>query len=395
MDYSTILTALHTYIEQSFLAAEKQLPYHNFEHTKAVVDAASILSSHYQLNEEDSFIVQSAALFHDVGITHGEIKNHEQRSAQIAELWLTEQQIAAETIEKIKNCILATRITSKPQNLNEQIICDADLWNLGTDTFTDNQKKVRQEIALMEGREIEKGVWRSQIIEMLKSHQYFTDYAKNTLETKKEENLNQLLEKQEKKLNKEAEAPIIKTKKEKDTDPNIPTRGIETMFKVTIHNHLELSSMADAKANIMISVNSIIVSVVLSVLVRRLEEFPTMIIPTCILLCVNVVTIVFAILTVRPKILKGPPPGKQPVVSDKRVNLLFFGEFNKMSLKEYTVKMKEMMREKDYLYENMINNIYFMGIVLVKKYQYLRLAYNVFMYGFIIAVLAFSIAVFI
>jgi hypothetical protein len=167
------------------------------------------------------------------------------------------------------------------------------------------------------------------------------------------------------------------------------------MFKVTIHNHLELSSMADAKANIMISVNSIIVSVVLSVLVRRLEEFPAMIIPTCILLCVNVVTIVFAILTVRPKILKGPPPGKQPVVSNKRVNLLFFGEFNKMSLKEYTVKMKEMMREKDYLYENMINNIYFMGIVLVKKYQYLRLAYNVFMYGFIIAVLAFSIAVFV
>jgi predicted metal-dependent HD superfamily phosphohydrolase len=395
MDYSKILSALLTYIEQSFSAAEKQLPYHNIEHTKAVLDAAHILCEHYQLNNEDRFIIQSAALFHDVGITHGEIKNHELRSAQMAETWLNEQQIPAETIEKIKNCILATRVTSKPQNLNEQIICDADLWNLGTDTFTDNQKKVRQEIALMEGREIEKGAWRSQIIEMLQSHQYFTDYAKNTLETKKEENLNQLLEKQEKKLNKEAEAPLFKNKKGKEIDPNIPTRGIETMFKVTIHNHLELSSMADAKANIMISVNSIIVSVVLSVLVRRLEEFPAMIIPTCILLCVNVVTIVFAILTVRPKILKGPPPGKQPVVSNKRVNLLFFGEFNKMSLKEYTVKMKEMMREKDYLYENMINNIYFMGIVLVKKYQYLRLAYNVFMYGFIIAVLAFSIAVFI
>ena len=105
MNYSNILAALLTYIEQAFSAAEKQLPYHNMEHTKAVVDAAEILWQHYNLNEEDRFIVHSAALFHDVGITHGEIKNHELRSAQMAEEWLNEHQFPAETIEKIKNCI--------------------------------------------------------------------------------------------------------------------------------------------------------------------------------------------------------------------------------------------------------------------------------------------------
>ncbi len=392
MDYSTILAGLSSYVEQSFLAANKQLPYHNIEHTKAVADAAHNLCRHYQLNEEDSFIVNSAALFHDLGITNGEIEDHEIRSAQLAETWLGEKQIPPPVIEKIKNCILATRKSANPTNLNEKIICDADLWNLGTDTFSDNQKKVRQELSLLEGREIDKDAWRNNIIELLTTHQYFTDYAINMLQSKKEENLNKLIEKKVKKLNKEQEAPI-KKKKGKDIDPNIPTRGIETMFKVTIHNHLELSSMADAKANIMISVNSIIVSVVLSVLVRRLEEYPNMIIPTLILLTVNVLTIVFAILAVRPKILKGTITEED--FKSKKANLLFFGNFNNMSLEVYTRRMKEMMREKDYLYENMINNIYFMGIVLIKKYRWLRVAYNIFMYGFILAILAFGVAAFI
>ena len=165
------------------------------------------------------------------------------------------------------------------------------------------------------------------------------------------------------------------------------------MFRVTIHNHLELSSMADSKANIMISVNSIIVSVVLSVLLRRLEELPNMIIPTIILLTVNILTIVFSILAVRPKILKNRAPEVE--INNKKANLLFFGNFSSMSLETYTRRMKEMMQEKDYLYENMINNIYFMGIVLGRKYHWLRTAYNVFMYGFIVAVIAFGIASFV
>jgi hypothetical protein len=118
-----------------------------------------------------------------------------------------------------------------------------------------------------------------------------------------------------------------------------------------------------------------------------------MIIPTLILLTVNVLTIVFAILAVRPKILKGTITEED--FKNKKANLLFFGNFNNMSLEVYTRRMKEMMREKDYLYENMINNIYFMGIVLIKKYRWLRIAYNIFMYGFILAILAFGVAAFI
>jgi predicted metal-dependent HD superfamily phosphohydrolase len=392
MNYTAIITELRTHIEQVFNESGQSLPYHNATHTKAVLDASNELADHYQITEEERFIVNSAALFHDLGITQGGTANHEIRSAEMAENWLKERGITHETIERIKGCIMATKLPQKPENLLEEIIGDADLWHLGTENFTINQKLLRQEFTEAGGKEVEKDAWRLRNIALLSSHQFHTEFAKGLLQGKKEEHLNRLKGKLEKKQL-EAENPNEgKKSKKKEIDPNIPTRGIETMFRVTIHNHLELSSMADSKANIMISVNSIIVSVVLSVLLRRLEESPELIIPTSILLVVNVCTIVFAILAVRPKILSSKTPPPTMDLEQKKPNLLFFGSFNKMPLDLYTVKMKEMMGDKDYLYENMINNIYFMGIVLGRKYHWLRIAYNVFMYGFITAVLAFALA---
>ena len=387
MDYSGTLSGVSNFVENTFIDSGKILPYHNLEHTKNVVQAATELSRHYQLNEEDQFVVQAAAWFHDLGVTNGPMEGHEGRSAELAQNWLNDKGVDANIIDKVKKCILATKMPQSPTNRLEMILADADLWHLGTDQFPDQQKRLKKEIELLHGNDFDPELWRKNSIGLLTGHQYFTEYARYLLQPNKEAHAEKLIAKQEKQLS----GSEGKSKKGKlKDDPERPTRGIETMFRVTIHNHLELSSMADSKANIMISVNSIIVSVVLSVLIRHLEEYPNMIIPTIILLMVNILTIVFSILAVRPKILKNRTPDVE--INNKKANLLFFGNFSTMSLETYTRRMKEMMKEKDYLYENMINNIYFMGIVLGRKYHWLRMAYNVFMYGFIIAVLAFGLA---
>ncbi|MCG7859732.1 DUF5706 domain-containing protein, partial [Flavihumibacter sediminis] len=67
----------------------------------------------------------------------------------------------------------------------------------------------------------------------------------------------------------------------------------------------------------------------------------------------------------------------------------------KMDLKEYEWGMKEMMNDSEYLYDSMIKDIYYLGKVLARKYHYLRISYNVFMYGLVVAVLSFAIASFI
>ena len=125
----------------------------------------------------------------------------------------------------------------------------------------------------------------------------------------------------------ELEEKVSKLKKKvKEVKELKPTRGIETMFRITSKNHMELSAIADNKANIMISINSIILSVLVSVLIRKLEEYPHMTIPAVGLTLVCLTTIVFAVLATRPNVSKGK--FKREDIINKETNLLFFGNFH-------------------------------------------------------------------
>lgn len=148
--------------------------------------------------------------------------------------------------------------------------------------------------------------------------------------------------------------------------------------------------MADNKANILITINSIMLSIVVSVLVRKVEENLDLVIPTIILVTVCLTTMVSAILATRPNISTGR--FKREDIKNKRTNLLFFGNFHGMEIENYEWAMKEMMKDGDYLYGSLIKDIYYLGKVLGRKYRYLRLSYNIFMYGFVLAIISFVIA---
>jgi hypothetical protein len=148
--------------------------------------------------------------------------------------------------------------------------------------------------------------------------------------------------------------------------------------------------MADTKANIMISVNTLVLTIMVSFMLRKLDTNPNLIIPTALLTLSSLVTLVYAILVTRPKVTSGVFTEED--IREKKVNLLFFGNFHKVTLNDFTWGMKEMMKDKDFLYDNMIMDFYYLGKVLGQKYQRLRICYTIFMYGLIISVLAFAIA---
>jgi len=163
------------------------------------------------------------------------------------------------------------------------------------------------------------------------------------------------------------------------------------MLRLGSENHMNLSGMADGKANILISVNSIIISVILSVLINRLDDSPHLLIPTILFLTSSVITVVVAILATRPKLTEGT--FTRDDIQRKQTNLLFFGNFYKSNLDEYMWAMDQMMQDKDYLYSTIVKDIYFLGKVLGRKYQLIRIAYNVFMIGLIVAVVSFTLAI--
>ncbi len=370
---------------------DNKIVFHNITHTLDVVAATTRIANHYQLNDKDFFIVYTAAWFHDMGYCT-DPAHHEEIGSTLAEKFLISQGVDEDAISVIKMCILATQIPHHPANLLEQIICDADLFHLGTDEFQERNKLMRSEAEMMYGKEIPKNNWRKNTIQLLESHHYFTDYCRLMLDEKKKENLEMLKKKDQGKRpdengNEEKSQPTAEAKSKK---PKIPERGVDTIFRITSNNNQRLSTQADSKARIMIWVNSIMVTGLLSLLFRKLDEYRFLTVPTILLLAVNVVTIFFSVLATRPNIPKGTFDKSD--IESKKTNLLFFGNFYKMSLEEYATGMLAMMKDYDFLYMSLIRDIYFQGKVLGKKYHLLRISYSVFMFGLIFSVIGFVVA---
>jgi len=396
MEYKDVLDHVERYVERMFSEKESSnLIYHNLSHTEYVAKHAKAIAIHYNLTEDDLFIVQAAAWFHDVGYLSGQ-ENHESKSASLAAEFLRSHQVPAHIIDAVQGCILSTRMPQQPQTLRQQIVCDADLYHLGSDNFQDRSKLMRQEAQLVAGKKIKKEKWRAKTIELLTQHQFHTDYCRNILEGKKQQNLlnlkNEAISNAESTLAAVAQELQTQTATAKDVKKkDKPERGIETMFRISSNNHQRLSDMADNKAHIMISTNSIILSVVLSILLRKLENNTHLIVPTMMLLTVCLITIVFSILATRPSVPSGSFSNED--IEKKQVNLLFFGNFYRMSLQDYQKGMHAMMDDRDFLYGSLIRDLYSQGVVLGRKYKLMRAAYSVFMFGIVASVVAFVIAV--
>jgi predicted metal-dependent HD superfamily phosphohydrolase len=386
----------------------KSFKYHNLEHTRQVVRAAEEMADYYQLQTEDRNAVLIAAWFHDTGFSSGESKGHEAISAEIATNFLKERHADPLLIEKVARCIEATKMPQAPGPLIEQIVCDADLFHLGTDDFKVKNEELRDELQENSKEDLTKKKWRKMNITFMENHKYFTDYGKRKLQPVKEKHIEELknrgddsgkkASKKEKKADDllavlKEEVPVDAAEgKDKKKDKDSQTdRAISTVFRIMANNHASLSQMADSKANIMISVNSIILSVVISVLLRRLEEDTHLIIPTILLVLVCVATIVFAVKATRPNISEGTFTKED--IQNKKTNLLFFGNFHNMTLPDYDWAMREMLNSRDYLYGSMVKDIYFLGVVLANKYRLLRISYNIFMYGLIITMLGYGAAI--
>ncbi|RFZ90761.1 phosphohydrolase [Mucilaginibacter conchicola] len=402
MNYTGLLNKIKDYALLYYKThTDERLVYHDIEHTQNMLAASTQIGNHYQLNERDFFIVHAAAWFHDLGYMV-DIKRHEEESAKLAEVFLKEYEADQQIIDEIKGCIMATQMPQNPKTELEKIVCDADLFHLGTDDFFKTDKQLLKELETVHGIEMSKNEWRKKSIKFLEAHHYHTDYCQVLLNSGKQKNIQVLKDKiaaydakhgtevvnaspePETQHNVETEEP----KKKKKADR--PDKGIETMFRISSGNHQRLSDMADNKAHIMITVNSIILSAIISLLLRKLTEYEYLIIPTFILLAVSLLAMTFSILSTRPSIPRGT--FQREDVDQKRVNLLFFGNFYKMDLEEYTYGMVKMMEDKDFLYGSLIRDVYAQGVVLGKKYRLLRNAYNIFMFGLIIAVVAFIIA---
>ena len=364
--------------------------YHNFNHTLTVVNAVKELCKKEEVKGDEKEMLLVAAWFHDTGYIQG-YENHEAESVKIATTFLKEKEQSDEFIATVSSLILATVKEYIPKTHLEKIIKDADFAHIMGAEYETTCELLRIELKNTWDLNFSNAEWAKENFNFLMNkHRFYTDYAIRKWQPLKEKNLLLVQKKIEKQKKKEADK-IEEENKKKDKIEK-PDRGVDTLFRVTLGNHTRLSGIADSKANILLSVNAIIISIALSSIIPKLDSPKNahLVIPTFIMLISSVITIIFAILSTRPKVTTGVFTRED--IEAKKINLLFFGNFYKMPLEEYDWAMNEMMKDRDYLYSTMIKDLYYLGLVLQRKYNLLRIAYNFFMIGIIITVIAFVIA---
>ena len=361
--------------------------YHNLRHTQRVVKSSKELLQYYNLNDSDSNAIILAAWLHDIGYTQGS-ENHESTSCDIAKKFLTEQGCDSNLIDEVCRLIMATKRGHEPQNLMEEIIRDADSSHLGQTSYADTSEMLREELALLGIANITTKEWRKANIKMFQTeHRFYTDYAKEHWQEGKDDNLKKLVKKL-KKDNKTRKKEELKVKLKNQS----PERGIQTMYRVSMRNHLKLSDIADTKANILLSVNAIIISLLLTNLIPKLDNPSNdyLIYPTGIFVLFSIASMIMSVLATRPNVTSGEFDRQD--VENKKVNLLFFGNFHKMKLQDYEWAMQELIKDQNYVYNTLTKDLYFLGVVLDKKYKLLRWTYTIFMIGIILSTIAFFVA---
>lgn len=165
-----------------------ELPFHNLDHTKEVVQNVNYLCAAMEVDIEQTNLLVVAAWFHDTGFSIC-YKGHEESSQKIATNFLTKEGFSKKDIANICNCIVATKMPQNPTTVLAEILCDADIFHISNSHFFYRKLLLRREWEIFCDNKVTDLEWHQLNLEFLKKHHFSTFYGKDVLETGKQENI--------------------------------------------------------------------------------------------------------------------------------------------------------------------------------------------------------------
>lgn len=366
---------------------DEEYVFHNVHRIQEIVEATKKLLSEGQLKEGDEEVLLLAAWFLNTGFTtdEGGVAAH---SAAIVKDFLASKEYPQDGIDKVKSLIWELHSKGGFKSPEGEVLHDAVTAYYGADGLVEKMELYRKEQSQLKQKEIPVVKWRNKFIKRLSAkHKYYTPYAKKEWTEGKDDNLKKLI-KDKKKDKKELRKAEIKAQM-KDQSPE---RGVQTLYRVTLKNHLKLSDIADTKANILLSVNAIIISLLLANLVPILDDPSNtyLLIPTFIFILFSIASMILSVLATRPNVTKAEFDGEN--LEKEKINLLFFGNFEQIPIDNFIKAIKRTVETKDAIYEMLTMDLYYLGSVLSRKYRILRWTYTIFMIGIILSVISFGVA---
>jgi len=372
----------------------EQYYFHHYSRTMNIVRNCDALAVSMNLGKQELKLAHLAAWFLELGYSK-DYHDYQAKSVELAREYFKTKELEEGIFERIEECILSTRVPQQPVSVISQLVCDASMYHLAEKDAVQHADALRAEYDAIAKTAFTDEEWLNENIRMLSNHFYFTTCARDLFQKRKDKTLAAFQAKREllHAIQKETAEPILQTtamdKKIVIEEEIKLERGVESFFRITERRHMDLSTKAHDKASLLISVNAIVMSIVLSVLITKLEENKYLLLPTLFLVITCAVTIVFAIISTRPRIIGSHSKNKS---GDDEVNILFFGDFADLSLTEYKKAMRDTYKNRAELYDSLSRDIYYQGVVLKWKFRYINIAYNIFMYGFIFTILSFITA---
>lgn len=361
-----------------------RLLFHNYNHASEVAEAAVSLGESLQLKDDELEMLELAAWFHDTGYTEGR-EGHESISVKIASNFLQERNYDKDKINTISRLILSTDVAKEPTNPLEEVLHDADLAHIGRKRFFRRGELLRAELEITENSQFSELEWQQKQYDFIINRTFITLAGQKEFGKRRAKNI------------KKQRDNIVSAKKitrRLNTGKDLG-RGIDTLYRSTYRSHINLSSIADGKANMMISINTILISVIVTFSGASFSmfegggELPSLrfTIPILILLVSSLFSVFFAVMSARPKVTeKEVSKGK---VKKRDVSLLFFGNFLEISQEAFTKHLGELKNNQEELYDSMSMDIYNLGLVLKEKYRMLSISYTIFIIGITLSVVGF------
>ena len=389
-----------------------KLVFHNLKHIRKVVKTCKVIGEREGLSEEQIEIIQMAAWMNFMGLS--DLENYQEvkepmdffkqcfdHTQKISDKIFEKNNLPEHLKPKIIQLILAAQPNYKDKlSVEARVLADALTIELANKKGPKKLKLLYKEMLLSGAINMGTMGWHELAMQYLLSHQYTTKHGIKKLKPIKDANYLSL-QKSYKNLKKQSDLvlqqemdisdeELKELKKKLKASKGRDDRGIQTMFRTTSKNHYTLNQMVDKKANIMISVNSIILSVIIGGLLNttNIESMAT-VIPIFIMLVTGFISIIFAVLSIRPDTTHGKFTTTQ--IRNREGNLLFFGNFHKMEFRDYEWGVLEMISDQEFLYSTMIRDIYYLGQTLDKKYKHIRISLNVFMIGVASAAISFLV----
>ena len=301
----------------------------------------------------------------------------------------------SETVNRVKTIIIESFPFNETKLLESKIISDANIMDFAGSQGRDRLKKMYEQMILKDFK-LSKSNWYDTLFGILDNYKTTTHFGQTHVqpsidklykslrkERKDHKNHTNLILQKELKI---SDQEIKKLKKDIGKIKGRDDRGIQTLFRNTSRNHYTLNKMVDGKARIMITINSIILSLILGGIIGKSSNEVVLNIPSIIFAVTNLISIAFAIISITPNKTQGNFTEED--IRSKKGNLLYFGNFHNMHYRDFEWAFLQLLQDKDYLYTSMIKDFYYQGQILQVKNKLIRISLYTFLLGLVVAIVS-------